>query len=443
MSRQVRVNDIIGNSKFNKFFVMIILLGAVMMLFDGYDQGAWGGALTVLEKDTGLGADVFGTISGMGMYGMMIGGICFGMLADRIGRKRTLLICVAIYALFTGLIGFAHTGSQFIAFKFLAGIGLAGVGPVVLALVGEYSPRSSKATMMTVTISSIPVGSALSSVACMVLLNTIGWRPLFYLALIPLLLLPLWIFKMPDSIDFYVHRGETEKIGKTLKRIDPSFEPQGDDEYITDLREGEHISFIESFKGLFSEGRARNTILLWLVFLAAMWTSYSMQIWLARLMVYGGYGINSSLFFLLLFNLCALPAAYIFGRIADKIGFKRAIAIISICVAVLIFCLSFKLPTWLLVILLILDGAGTTGVYNMVYSYITLNYPTRYRGTGIGWACAVGRFGGAWGPMLVGSLVAAQAQMWQIFGLIALPYSLVTFIMLGVKEIQDKQIETM
>lgn len=435
--RKINVSSIIGESKFNGFFFMIIILGALMMLFDGYDQGIWGSALTVLKADTGIDDSVFGFISGAGMYGMMIGGIVFGMLADRIGRKRTLIICVAIYSLFGGLIGFAQEAWQFTLFKLLCGVGLAGIGPVVLALIAEYSPVKRRALMTTITISSIPVGSAISSLVAMFFLSNVGWRPLFYLALIPLLLLPLFIFKMPDSVEFYLRKGDIKKVSETLERVDPNYKAQDDDIYIMEGMSEEKPqkpSFIESFKMLFANGMARKTILLWLGFLAAMWTSYSMQTWLARLMAYGGYDINSSLFFLLLFNLCALPAAAIIGAIADKIGFKKTVMIVGVIAAVIIFSLSMKPPLVVLIILLILAGALTTGVYNAVYSFITLSYPVECRGTGIGWACAVGRFGGAWGPAVTGILVSANASLPVIFGVIAIPYALLAVIFAFIKE---------
>lgn len=435
--RKVNISQIIGESKFNAFFFMIIILGALMMLFDGYDQGIWGGALTVLQTDTGIEDSVFGFISSAGMYGMMIGGIVFGMLADKIGRKHTLIICVAIYSLFTGLIGFAQTAWQFTLFKLLGGVGLAGIGPVVLALIAEYSPIRHRALMTTITISSIPVGSAISSLLCMFMLETVGWRPLFYCALIPILLLPLFLFKMPDSAEFYLQKGHKEKVAETLERVNPNFKAQDDDVYIMDGMTDEKPvkpSFLESFKMLFANGMARTTILLWIGFLAAMFTSYSMQTWLARLMNYGGYGLNSSLFFLLLFNLCALPAAAIIGFVADRIGFKKTVMATGVIAAIIIFSLSMKPALGILIVLLILAGALTTGVYNAVYSYITLSYPVECRGTGVGWACAIGRFGGAWGPAAVGILVSANASLPMIFGVIAIPYTLLAVIFAFIKE---------
>lgn len=440
--RKVNISQIIGESKFNAFFFMIIILGALMMLFDGYDQGIWGGALTVLKADTGIEDSVFGFISSAGMYGMMIGGIVFGMLADRIGRKHTLIICVAIYSLFTGLIGFAQTPMQFTAFKLLGGVGLAGIGPVVLALIAEYSPIKHRALMTTITISSIPVGSAVSSLLCMFMLESVGWRPLFYLALIPILLLPLFLFKMPDSAEFYLRKGQSDKVKETLTRVNPNYTPQDDDVYVMDGMTDEQpvkLSFVESFKMLFANGMARTTILLWIGFLAAMFTSYSMQTWLARLMNYGGYDLNSSLFFLLLFNLCALPAAAIIGFIADRIGFKKTVMATGVIAALIIFALSMKPAFAILVILLILAGALTTGVYNAVYSFITLSYPVECRGTGVGWACAIGRFGGAWGPATVGILVSANASLPMIFGIIAIPYALLAVIFAFIKDKPKQQ----
>ena len=117
------------------------------------------------------------------------------------------------------------------------------------------------------------------------------------------------------------------------------------------------------------------TILFWIVFMLTMYTSFTMQTWLARLMVYGGYGLTNSLFFLLLFNLCSLPAAAIVGWIADKVGFKKTIICLAIFIAVVIGVIGFVRSEIVVIILCVIAGAGTTGVY---LSLIHISEPTRH-----------------------------------------------------------------
>ena len=156
------------------------------------------------------------------------------------------------------------------------------------------------------------------------------------------ILFPLIALKMPDSPAHYVKTGKTDKVRNVLEKADPSFTPEPDDEYVvSDEEKAEKPSVIEALKGIFANGMGKYTILFWIVFMLTMYTSFTMQTWLARLMVYGGYGLTNSLFFLLLFNLCSLPAAAIVGWIADKVGFKKTIICLAIFIAVVISVIGF------------------------------------------------------------------------------------------------------
>lgn len=107
MGRKVNVSEVIGKSKLNGFMYGVIAIGVIMILFDGYDMGVWAGTLTSLRTDTGIEDVTLGFITSAGQFGSMLGGIFFGMLSDRIGRKTSLLLATGIYSVFTGLIGIA------------------------------------------------------------------------------------------------------------------------------------------------------------------------------------------------------------------------------------------------------------------------------------------------------------------------------------------------
>lgn len=312
MGRKVNVSEVIGKSKLNGFMYGVIAIGVIMILFDGYDMGVWAGTLTSLRTDTGIEDVTLGFITSAGQFGSMLGGIFFGMLSDRIGRKTSLLLATGIYSVFTGLIGIASSPEALTVFKLVSGFGLAGFTPVVMTYLSEYTPIKSRALVTTMAISCVSVGSVISTAVCMGVLQTWGWRPLYLIAFVPIILFPLIALKMPDSPAHYVKTGKTDKVRNVLEKADPSFTPEPDDEYVvSDEEKAEKPSVIEALKGIFANGMGKYTILFWIVFMLTMYTSFTMQTWLARLMVYGGYGLTNSLFFLLLFNLCSLPAAAI------------------------------------------------------------------------------------------------------------------------------------
>ena len=440
MGRKVNVSEVIGKSKLNGFMYGVIAIGVIMILFDGYDMGVWAGTLTSLRTDTGIEDVTLGFITSAGQFGSMLGGIFFGMLSDRIGRKTSLLLATGIYSVFTGLIGIASSPEALTVFKLASGFGLAGFTPVVMTYLSEYTPIKSRALVTTMAISCVSVGSIISTAVCMGVLQTWGWRPLYFIALVPIILFPLIALKMPDSPAHYVKTGKTDKVRNVLEKADPSFIPEPDDEYVvSDEEKAEKPSVIEALKGIFANGMGKYTILFWIVFMLTMYTSFTMQTWLARLMVYGGYGLTNSLFFLLLFNLCSLPAAAIVGWIADKVGFKKTIICLAIFIAVVISVIGFVRSEIVVIILCVIAGAGTTGVYNAVYSCITLSYPAEVRGTGVGWANAIGRFGAMVGPAVAGALVTGGLPVTVIFPVTAVGYLLVGILFFFYNDKLSKQ----
>lgn len=124
MGRKVNVSEVIGKSKLNGFMYGVIAIGVILILFDGYDMGVWAGTLTSLRTGTGIEDVTLGFITSAGQFGSMLGGIFFGMLSDRIGRKTSLLLATGIYSVFTGLIGIASSPEALTVFKLVSGFAL-------------------------------------------------------------------------------------------------------------------------------------------------------------------------------------------------------------------------------------------------------------------------------------------------------------------------------
>ncbi|HBI04331.1 MAG TPA: aromatic acid/H+ symport family MFS transporter, partial [Paenibacillaceae bacterium] len=132
---KVNTAEIISNSKFNRFHLGLAIWGFLIILFDGYDLAVYGTVVPVLIKEWNLTTVEAGAMGSYGLFGMMFGAIFFGILADKIGRKSVILITLGLFSLFTLLCGFAETPTMFSTYRFLAGLGLGGIMPNVIALV--------------------------------------------------------------------------------------------------------------------------------------------------------------------------------------------------------------------------------------------------------------------------------------------------------------------
>jgi AAHS family benzoate transporter-like MFS transporter len=405
--RTINLDKIIGESKFNKFFLGVFLLGFCVLLFDGYDQGVYGASLPNLMKDTGIGAPMFGLIGSYTLYGMVAGGIIFGMLADKIGRKKAMMIGVSFYAVFTGLMGFGNTVTEFSIYRVLAGMGLAGVAPVTVAAVSEYSPLTKRPALVTICTAGVPVGTIFSALIGMVILPAFGWRPMFWIGFIPLLMVVIVYLYFPESMDTLLKNGEKNKIRKILKEANPEYVPAQDDQFVTDAPKLTKVPFIS----LFQKDLAANTILFWIMFGSAMYTFYGIITWLPKIMMQAGYPLGSSLRFMLTFSLGSIPGVLIAGPVAHKFGYKKAIVIYTLIPAILSLVLSNKISASFFLAILFVLGIGVYGAVGLIYAYVASIYTTAFRATGLGWGSAMGRAGGSLGPLIGGLLVAHNASV--------------------------------
>ena len=159
----VKVNptEIIANSKFNKFHLSLLIWSFFIIAFDGYDLVVYGTVVPVLIEEWNLTSVEAGAMGSYGLFGMMFGAIFFGTLADRIGRKNVIAITLIFFSLFTFLCGFAETPTLFSAFRFLAGLGLGGIMPNVIALLTDYAPKSMKSMIVSIVLCGYSVGASL------------------------------------------------------------------------------------------------------------------------------------------------------------------------------------------------------------------------------------------------------------------------------------------
>ena len=401
----VNVNAIIDQAKFTPFHTNLVVWCLLLMLFDGYDLAINGVALPLLMQDWGLSAVQAGMLASTALAGMMFGAMFFGMLADRIGRKKVILICVVLFSGFTFAGGFASNPTEFAVLRFLAGLGIGGVMPNLVALTSEYAPQRLRSTLVTTMFSGYAVGGVMAAVLGAWLTPSFGWEIMFWIAGIPLLLLPvLWKF-LPESLTFLVKAEKNQQAHEVLTHLAPNanFHPQS-------RLELSEVKIVEAATvgSLFKQGRAMSTLLFWLAFFMCLLTLYALGSWLPKLMMAAGYSLGSSLMFLLAMNIGAVVGTVAGGILADKFHLKPVIITLCLAGAVALSILGFKTPIAVTYLLVAVAGASAIGSQILLYSYVAQYYPLTVRSTGIGWASAIGRSGAIVGPILIGALLGME-----------------------------------
>jgi AAHS family benzoate transporter-like MFS transporter len=416
--RHIDIHKTADAAKFNGFHASLLLWCALIIICDGYDLAVAGIAVPSIMKDMGVTAQNAGFMVSSALFGMMFGAIFLGTLADRIGRRWTIAICLALFSVFTAGAGLTHDPYVFSVMRFLAGLGIGGVMPNVVAQMTEYSPRKIRATMVTLMFSGYAVGGMLAAILGKGMIEQYGWQSVFLAAGVPVLLIPFVLKSMPESMPFLLKQGRLDELKKIVLRLDPAYRAQPGDSF--DLPAVDRASGAPVGK-LFHDGRAVSTIMFWIAFFMCLFMVYALSSWLTKLMAGAGYSLGSALTFVLVLNFGAVIGAVGGGWLADRFHIKHVLMAMYALAAVSITLLGYPVSTPVLFLLVGLAGASTIGTQIVTYAYAGQFYPAAIRSTGIGWASGVGRSGAILAPIVIGTLVGMSLPLQQNFLAIAIP----------------------
>ncbi|GAB3465675.1 MFS transporter [Azotobacter salinestris] len=370
----IDVNRLIDEARFNRFHWRVLCWCALLLIFDGYDLFIYGVVLPVLMKTWSLTPLEAGALGSYALFGMMFGALFFGPLADRIGRKKGIAICFLLFSGFTVLNGFTRNPLEFGICRFMAGLGIY-------------------------------------------MLPRFGWEAMFQAAAVPLLLLPLILWFLPESVGYLLRQGRTEQARAILRRIDPDRVLQDDDLLEMAEAKSEGAPVLQ----LFREGRALSTLSIWVAFFCCLLMVYALSSWLPKMMASAGYSLGSSLSFLLALNFGAVFGAIGGGWLGDRLNLPKVLVAFFAVAALSIGLLGFKSPTPVLYTLIALAGATTIGSQILLYACAAQFYAMAIRSTGLGWASGIGRNGAIVGPLLGGALVGMSLPLQVNFIAFAIP----------------------
>lgn len=424
--KKIDINDVIDRAKFNRFHFAVMCLCALLLIFDGYDLFIYGVVLPVLMDEWSLTPVQAGALGSYALFGMMFGAFIFGPLADRVGRKKGVIICFVLFSLATFLNGFATTTTQFGIFRFLAGLGCGGLMPNAVALMNEYAPRRSRGTLVALMFSGYSLGGVLAAGLGIYVLPRFGWEFMFFAAAAPLLLVPLLMWKLPESIGFLVRQAKDEKARRMLAKLNPDVQVEPQDQLVQVTVKSTSVPVLDLFK----ENRLLGTLMVWLAFFCCLLMVYALGSWLPKLMANAGYSLGSSLSFLLALNFGGMFGAILGGWLGDRFGLPRVMAWFFVASAISISLLGFNSPMIVLYTLIVIAGATTIGTQILLYANTAQFYPLSMRSTGLGWASGIGRTGAIVGPFLGGTLMAMALPLKMNFFAFAIPGVIATLAIL-------------
>lgn len=419
--RQIDIQRMASEARLNAFHYGVLGWCALIIIFDGYDLAVAGIALPSIMKEMEIRPGQAGLLVSTALFGMMFGNILLGTIADRIGRRWAIAVCIALFSVFTAAAGLCSNPLLFGAARFLAGVGIGGVMPNVIAQMTEYAPQRVRSTMVTLMFSGYSVGGMLAAVLGKNLIERYGWQSVFLAAGLPLLLIPLVLKSMPESVPYLIRRGRTDELKRLAASIDPAYRADASDRFVAVDADVAGAAPAAPINQLFQQGRALSTLMFWLSCFMCLFMVYALSSWLTKLMASAGYSLGSALTFVLVLNLGGMIGAIGGGWLADRFHIKYVLIGMYVLAAVSITLLGHPVSTGWLYLLVGLAGASTIGTQIVGCAYAGQFYPNGIRATGIGWTLGMGRGGAILAPIVIGILVAMGLPLAQNFIAIAVP----------------------
>ncbi|MGV9709376.1 MFS transporter [Gordonia sp. NPDC003424] len=412
----------------------IVTLATIAIVFDGYDLVVYGTVLpTLLADPTQLGHLTPGTAGALGSYalvGMMIGAFIAGSFGDRVGRRRMMLFNIVWFSVGMGATALAHNLLTFGILRCVTGIGIGGLVATAGAMVAEFAPSAKRNLFNAIVYSGVPAGGVLAAVLAMVLADHIGWRGMFWIGALPLVvLLPLALAKMPESPQWLVSRGRIDEARAISDRtgIPVDLHPV----YPQTVLDADDAAEKVGFAALASKRFLVPTLLLGMMSFAGLLLTYGLNTWLPQIMKSAGFNAKGSLAFLLVLNGGAIVGGLIAARLADRRGPQRIVATSFCLAAFALLLLTFGFPLPVLLVAVAVAGTGTIGTQVLIYGYTSNYYPTTARAAGVAWCAGFGRLGGIVGPMIGGLLIGAgisSSAAFYIFAAIAVAGATATML---------------
>ena len=419
-SNALDLSRLIDRLPVRSFHVGLIALCSFLLVLDGFDTQVIGYVAPALVAEWKINRTALGPIFSAGLFGLMLGAAMFGPVADRYGRRPTLMTCVATFAVLTLLSSTSSSVTEMMAYRFLAGLGLGGAMPNAIALVAEYSPARVRGRMVTILICGFSVGAALGGFFAAWVLPVWGWRPVIQIGgALPIVMLPvMWVY-LPESLRFLALKDPHHPgIVKLLGRVAPDHPVPA----LTAFSSGAHEETQASPKLLFTHGRTPTTLLLWIGFFMNLIVLYFLASYLPTMLHANGLALGSALRATGVYQIGGIVGAVTIGVLIDRFTPAAVIGLVMALGTAFIALIPMAQADFTMICV------GTFGAgFCIVGGQIGANafagtvYPTAARSTGVGWALGVGRFGSVTAPLMVSALLAAHWPIENIFYAAAVP----------------------
>lgn len=414
------VQRFLDEKPFSPYQRLIFGLCFFVVLLDGFDTAAIGYVAPSLLKEWGIGKPALGPVLSAALFGLAVGALSSGPLADRFGRRMVLIGSTLVFAVGGFACSYAGDLEQLTLLRFLTGIGLGAAMPNSVTLMSEYCPSHRRALLTNAMFSGFPLGAALGGFLAAWMIPQWGWRSVLLLGgVAPLALAAVMLAFLPESVRYMTARNlPVYRIRAVLSRI--SAEAGKATRFIL-AEAAPKTSARNGMTLVLSRGFLVGSVMMWIAYFMGLVIFYGLINWMPLLLKDAGIDPRSATLISALFPLGGVGAVFL-GWLMDRANGNKVIAVGYLLTALLIFAVGQAVGHLAAMVVLVL-AAGT--LMNTAQSSMPALaagfYPTKGRATGVAWMLGIGRFGGIAGSTLVAELSRRQLGFDDMFSIIAIP----------------------
>ncbi|HTV35632.1 MAG TPA: MFS transporter [Xanthobacteraceae bacterium] len=417
---EVHISRFLDEYGVGSFHYKLIFWTVLMALIDGYDIGAVAFAAPSLIREWHVAPKELGIVLSASNFGVLFGSQIFGWIGDRYGRKTALICANVLFGIFTFIAAYSTNLTEMSWLRFIAGLGIGGVIPNIVAINAESAPRNKRATLAIIATGMVPLGGAFAGFASAAFVASHGWQILFFIGGVAPIVFALGaIFFLPESIKFMtIRESQRAKMEALLKEIRPGFAVPPNARFVIEDEKQAPSSPVS----LFREGLALITPLTWLIFACNLMGYFFLLSWTPTLM--GAAHVPPAT--------AALAGAGL--QVGGTVGslllcwwLQRArflaVAIMFVIAVPIVASIGFAglSSSAALIIVTFFAGFMVLGIQSGINVVGAMIYPTSLRANGSGWQLGIGRIGAIIGPFVgaqFATLPVPELYMWS-----ALPFA--------------------
>jgi len=425
------VTEVIDNGKISRQQILVVALCMFFNMLDGFDIIAMAVVAGDVSREMMLPPDKVGWIFSFALAGMMAGAMLLAPISDIVGRRKVIVVSIIVVGVSILLTANATTLLEFIALRFISGLGAGVMLASQATLAAEYSPEKYRSLSVTFVTSGYALGAMFTSVAAGLILPDYGWRGMFWFGGATTLVMGLvaWLL-IPESLKYLLERrphDALQRINKILAKLKRDPLPEMPD--ITPQQQKQSQGMVQVMAQLLAKEHRKVTLTLWTTFFLAFSALYFLLSWIPMLVEDAGFSKADAREAFFLFNLGGVIGVWILGILSTR--WKLTNIVFTLMFSASIFMVIFAAIPGdidLLLTLIFIIGLLQQGGFTGLYAAAAKAYPTSMRSTGIGWSIGLGRFGAVAGPAVAGYLIAGGLDMAANFYIFAVPLAVSAII---------------